>query len=156
MVAMMSDHAGAEEKEDLTKLKEVTKQGKAEAEFDESQIKIGGELNASLPRLVDGNEPQVTDIMHKMTYQKVVSDDKWGAIEMTSENIKAIKQHALENDFKSEEFFLEILERWEGGNFDKVDKYHNALWDAQNGNIGIAYDLMTEQQDRQFIEENFR
>ncbi|MEK4031002.1 MULTISPECIES: DUF6241 domain-containing protein [Bacillaceae] len=125
-------------------------------EFVEKQINIEGDIRETLPTLNDGNEPQVTDLMHKMTHQKVVSDEKWGAIEMTPENIAKLKQHVLANNFKSKEFFLEILNRWETGNFDKADKDHNALWEAQGGTVGIAYDLMTEKQEKQFIERNFR
>lgn len=73
--------------------------------FDKQQMVISGEKRTDLPKLIDGNEPQVTEIMHKMTHQKVLAHDKWGAIEMTAENITRIKEHVLANEFKSEKFF---------------------------------------------------
>ncbi|WP_156186991.1 DUF6241 domain-containing protein [Bacillus sp. FJAT-27231] len=135
---------GPAEKEAQNKPIQTKEEAKVNDEFLQRQIKVNGESNTELPALIVGNEPQVTEMMHQMTHQKVVADEKWGAIEMTPDNIAALKKHVMENDFKSEAFFLEILDRWESGNFDKVDKDHNALWRAQEGTIGIAYDLMTE------------
>lgn len=141
---------------DQSQTKEAKKLASKPVKFDKKQIEIGGEKSDRLPKLIDGNEPQVTTVMHKMTHQKVLAREKWGAIEMTPENIKIVKEHVLANHFKSEKFFLEILSRWEAGDFTKVDKDHNDLWEAQDGNIGEAKGIMTEEQEQMFIEENFR
>ena len=153
---MVMDLGSPAEEEAQNKTSQTKEAAKVNDEFLQKQIKVNGESSITLPTLVEGSESKVTDIMHKMTHQKVVADEKWGAIEMTPENIVTLKKHVKENNYKSEKFFLEILERWESGNFDKVDKDHNALWREQEGTIGIAYDLMTEQQEKRFIEKNFR
>ncbi|KAB7704818.1 hypothetical protein F9802_16785 [Bacillus aerolatus] len=150
VVIMVSDHAQAEKAEELKKYENKY------IAFDEKQLEVNGDARTKIPNLIDGNEPQVTEVMHKMTHQKILAHEKWGAIEMTPDNVKKVKGHVLANDFKSEKFFIEILNKWESGNFSRVDKDHNALWNVQSGTIVAAAGLMTEEQEQQFIEENFR
>ena len=93
--------------------------------------------------------------MHKMTHQKIKSDKKWGAIPMSAENIKEIK-NAIENtDYDRGPSLMNIIEKWEEGNFNSIAQDHNSLWEMQDGTVGRAYGTMTAEEERKFIENNF-
>lgn len=94
-------------------------------------------------------------MMHKMTHQKVVASEKWGLIRMNDESIAKAEEILLASDFNSREDLLQIIERWKNGQFDQVDEEHNFIWGMQGGSIGEARGILTEQQEQEFIENNF-
>lgn len=113
----------------------------------------GLEFAQSVPE--DASEATVMAMMHKMTHQKVIASEKWGIIQMDQESISKAKQLLQASDFNSKEELLEIINRWEKGKFDQVDDDHNFIWELQGGSIGRATGILTEQQEQQFIENNF-
>lgn len=113
----------------------------------------GLEFAQSVPE--DASEAAVMAMMHKMTHQKVIASEKWGIIQMNQESISKTKQLLLASDFNSKEELLEMISRWEKGQFDQVDEDHNFIWELQGGSIGRATGILTEQQEQQFIENNF-
>nr|WP_241680103.1 DUF6241 domain-containing protein [Metabacillus mangrovi] len=91
--------------------------------------------------------------IHLMSHQKVASDLKWGAIKMTPERIE-ILQNLLdekEAELKHASVYKEILDRWEKGDFSKAVEDHNQIWSLQNGTVGKATRLLTEQEEREYI-----
>ena len=50
---------------------------------------------------------------------------------------------------------LQILAKWEREDFSQIDHDHNYFWKKQGGTIGKAYGIMTEEQEKEFIENNF-
>ena len=130
---------------------------KAEAsEVDDNQSKmIGGvEQEVNLERTI--GEGEATSIIHKMTHQKIVASDKWGAIEMTQERIEELYEIVDKSDFEYRGELKTILERWKAGDFSRVDEDHNTVWRIQGGSIGRAQGIMTMDQEQVFIENNFR
>lgn len=113
----------------------------------------GLEFAQSIPE--DASEAAVMAMMHKMTHQKVIASEKWGIIQMNQESISKAKQLLLASDFNSKEELLEIISRWEKGQFDQVDNDHNFIWELQGGSIGRATGILSDEQDQQFIENNF-
>ncbi|WP_408640759.1 DUF6241 domain-containing protein [Salipaludibacillus keqinensis] len=48
-----------------------------------------------------------------------------------------------------------MLERWEEGDFSQADDDHNAIWRLQGGTKGYAEGLLTEEEEKQYIENTF-
>lgn len=96
------------------------------------------------------------DTLHKMTHQKVTAEDKWGAIPMIKANVLAAKEQIAQLTIKEREELLEILAKWEKVDFSEVDHDHNYFWNKQGGTIGKAYGIMSEEQEKAFIENNFK
>lgn len=113
----------------------------------------GLEFAQTIPE--DASEAAVLAMMHKMTHQKIVASEKWGLIRMNEESIFKAKKILLASDFSKKKELLEMVNRWEKGQFDRVDDDHNYIWDLQGGSIGRATGILTEQQEQEFIENNF-
>lgn len=99
------------------------------------------------------SQGQIISTMHKMTHQKIIADDKWGAIPMTKENINNLVKVLESGDYDSR--LLSMAKRWQDGNFNSVADDHNTLWSMQNGTIGKAMRKATEEEERRFIAEHF-
>ena len=102
------------------------------------------------------DEDMVISAMHKMTHQKIKAEDKWGAIPMTPENIQEIKIALESTDYRNGSALMGIISKWEQGDFNTVARDHNSLWSMQGGTIGKAYGTMTAEEERIFIENNFK
>ncbi|MBT2571651.1 DUF6241 domain-containing protein [Planococcus sp. ISL-110] len=120
----------------------------------ESTEKVEGlEYARAVPE--DASEKALLNMMHKMTHQKVVASEKWGLVRMNEESIAKAKQILQDSDFNSKEDLLEIIGRWESGQFDRVDEDHNYIWNLQGGSIGRATGILSVQQEQEFIRNNF-
>ncbi|MEM1502109.1 DUF6241 domain-containing protein [Domibacillus sp. 8LH] len=116
--------------------------------------KIGGVQNTTHLKKGD-DEEKVVSVMHKMTHQKVAADEKWGAVPMTPSTIKEVISIVEKEDYKEKKPLLDILQKWQAGNFTEVDQDHNYLWTLQDGTEGKAYGIMSPIQERQFVHQNF-
>lgn len=74
------------------------------------------------------SQNEALDYMHKMTYQKVRAEEKWGAIPMTEANIQAVKAAVTSSEWPYKKVLLTILERWENGYFSRAYEDHNDIW----------------------------
>lgn len=103
------------------------------------------------------NEDAVQQAIHKMSHQKVLAKEKWGAVPLTPERVKRLIQvvEANKKHYKNADLYLSILDSWEKGNFDNVVQAHNAIWDLQGGIIGKAYDKASPEEEMKFVEKNF-
>lgn len=124
-------------------------------ESEKQTAKVGG-VASGTGLTNDSGEYEVISVMHKMTHQKVASDDKWGAVPMTSANIDKVINVVETNDFEYEDNILNILDKWKRGDFDAIVQDHNYFWGLQNGTIGKAYGIMSEKEEAKFIENNFK
>jgi len=105
---------------------------------------------------VTWTEDEVIEMMHQMTHQKVVADTKWGSIEMTPERVKTLIDVVETEEYPHSDELLEILKRWDKGDFSQVDDDHNTLWTIQGGTIGYATGILSEEEEAEFIKHNFR
>lgn len=96
--------------------------------------------------------------LHQMTHQKVVADEKRGAVEMTPGTIEKMLVIAMANqDIYERAFFYEAeLNKWKAGDFSNAADFHNVIWKLHQGTDGEATGLMTEEQEERFVEKHFR
>ena len=101
-------------------------------------------------------QSEVMAIMHQMTHQKIQATEKWRATPMIQENIVAVHDIIEANDYEQKDMLLQIVKKWKSGDFSSVDKDHNAIWRLQGGTIGEAYGIMSEEEERWFVINNFK
>ncbi len=94
--------------------------------------------------------------VHEMTHQKVYAESKWGAFEMKEENIDMLLKVLDETEMENEESYREILTTWKKGDFSNSVEVHNRIWSSNEGDIGEAERLATPEEERIYVEENFR
>ncbi|MEI4620267.1 DUF6241 domain-containing protein [Bacillus cereus] len=102
------------------------------------------------------SDRHIINTMHKMTHQKVLSQEKQGFIKMTPENIEEVRRMIDESNsgtLQHKEQYLKILTRWYEGDFSQAVKEHNLLWEWENTSNGKAYELATPEQEEEYILE---
>ena len=102
------------------------------------------------------HEYRVISTMHEMTHQKVRADEKWGAVQMTAERIDMLYNIVKYSTYGNKDTLLEILSKWKAGDFRTADEDHNALWRLQDGTIGKATGILSEEEEQEFIEKTFK
>ena len=116
------------------------------------------QVSGALPSLdISSNSSQddILSAMHMMTHQKIIANDKWGAIPMTTENIETVHTIIELSNFSEKKDLLKITTRWKSTDFSSVDRDHNSIWSLQGGTIGKAHGIMTAEEERWFIIHNF-
>lgn len=103
----------------------------------------------------NSSQDDVISVMHKMTHQKIIANEKWGAILMTQENIVTVHEIIELSNYPNKNELLKITKRWINGDFGSVDNDHNIIWTLQGGSIGRAQGIMTPEEERWFIIHNF-
>ena len=117
--------------------------------------KISG-AKTELQLVNTSSQSEVMSVMHEMTHQKIKASKKWGATPMIKENIDTIYNLIEENDFEAKVVLLQIMSRWKTGDFSRVDKDHNTIWQLQGGTVGEAVGIMSEEEERWFVKKNFK
>jgi len=133
------------------------KSGKLEAKKNQQEIEgivdgiNGEEDNKGEGEGEDGNrtelkssdyypEQDVYDIMHRMSNTKIISENNkiWGELPIDDKSIESLKSLVSEIDYEDRDYLLEVLARWEGGDFSQADKEHNYFWTKLGGTVGEA------------------
>lgn len=111
----------------------------------------------SMVKTATWDQDKILRIMNEMTHQKVVADEKWGAIQMTKKRIDTLIAVVENNkqDYEQAYVLLEILHRWKDGDFSQIVQDHNTIWDLQDGTKGKATDVMSKAEEAEFIKVNF-
>ncbi|HEU5138407.1 MAG TPA: DUF6241 domain-containing protein [Bacillales bacterium] len=104
----------------------------------------------------DWTEANIIQTLHKMTHQKVVASEKWGAVPMTLENIQTMmtvvqKRSGLDHY----SLYMDMLTMWKKGHFSKADEQHNALWSLEDGTIGKATGVLSKKEEKAYINRVF-
>ena len=135
--------------EDLTKVAE---------EINERGVQVKPEEDNESEVELDMTESEVQTYLHLMTHQHIKADKKWGAVQTTPQNIKNLLVIVQTNQdaYEYSDYYIEVLELWEQGNFSNTVSVHNFAWDKKNGTVGRATGLMNKDEKRRFVEENFR
>ncbi|MGM0897066.1 MAG: DUF6241 domain-containing protein [Bacillota bacterium] len=120
--------------------------------------KKAGQQTSVEGQAVGMSEQQFQLRMHQMTHQKVIADEKRGAVEMTPETIEKMLEIVRANqDVYERAFFYEVeLTKWKEGNFSNVVGAHNVIWKLHHGTVGEATGLMSAEQEARFVEKHFR
>ncbi|KON67691.1 hypothetical protein AKG34_01780 [Peribacillus butanolivorans] len=133
---------------------DVTKNEDAKEDMKEQTSEIGG-VQDETGLSQNSTQEEVMDVMHHLTHQKVIAEEKWGAVEMNSENINAVYEIVNDSDFMLKGDLLNIVTGWKEGNFDNVAQDHNYFWEYQNGTVGRATGTLNSNEEAKFIENNF-
>ncbi len=120
-----------------------------------SQSKKVPEATPNLNISSNSSESEILNAMHSMTHQKIIANEKWKSIPMTSDHITTIKKILESSNFPEKKVLLKIINRWETKDFSRIDKDHNVVWKLQGGTIGKAQGIMTTEEERWFIIHNF-
>ncbi|MEC1177051.1 DUF6241 domain-containing protein [Metasolibacillus meyeri] len=111
----------------------------------------------------NGDEPfvdnLVEEVMQQMAHQKVIAEFKEGSIMLTPERI-AILQWMVEDNkeqYTHHAIYLDILNRWQKGDFSTVDDDHNRLMQLQGTKTsdGTATGIASEEQEIHYIFQVF-
>jgi hypothetical protein len=97
------------------------------------------------------NEVHVANYIHWMSHQKVKAESKWTHYKMTPERIDWLLEKVQEAEYKHEEVYVEILTKWQNGDFSTADLDHNRVWSLLNGTIGKATGVMTEEEEKEYL-----
>jgi hypothetical protein len=101
-------------------------------------------------------ETEVMDVMHKMTHQKVRSQDKWGSIPMSPKIIEEVYKIVDSSDFQHRDRLLSIAARWRAFDFSTIVQDHNFFWEDKEGTVGKAHGTLSRAEEVEFIEVNFK
>ncbi len=136
---------------------EKEREAQAEQERKEQTARVGG-ITYDLDLGTDAEETEliVIQAMHKMTHQKVRSQNKWGAIPMMPSTIDEVYEAVSTRNFENKSELLEIVKRWKVGDFSTIAEDHNYFWKLQDGTIGEAYGTLSEAEEIEFINNNFK
>ncbi|MGG0409402.1 DUF6241 domain-containing protein [Peribacillus simplex] len=104
----------------------------------------------------DSTETEVMDVMHKMTHQKVRSQDKWGAILMSPKIIEEVYKIVDSSDFQHRDRLLGIASRWRNLDFSTIVQDHNFFWEDKEGTVGKAHGTLSAAEEIEYIEVNFK
>ncbi|MGV2620495.1 UNVERIFIED_CONTAM: DUF6241 domain-containing protein [Halobacillus marinus] len=92
--------------------------------------------------------------IHAMSHQKVKADKKWTNYVIHPERIDWLLQHTASSELQHGDTYTEILTRWKNDDYSHAVSDHNTIWNLQNGNVGKATGLLTEQEEVQYIEKH--
>lgn len=100
------------------------------------------------------SDKHIRNYIHKMSHQKITADAKWGFYLITNERIDWLLDglEKTDEELKNKDIYKDILKRWRAGDFSKVDQDHNAIWRLQDGTIGQAEGIMSEEEEKKYIE----
>lgn len=123
---------------------------------EEKEITESIQTESSEPQPYEYSKKGFEQRIHEMTHQKVYAEPKWGAFELKEENIDMMLSVLSETEMKNEESYREILNEWKKGDFSNSVEVHNNIWSSNEGNTGEAERLSTSEEEKIFVEDNFR
>ncbi len=100
-------------------------------------------------------DEHIQTALHEMAHQKTKADQKWGYIFITQERIESLLEIINSNDVAQKSTYVDILERWKQGKYEKVDADHNKIWKLQSGNLGEGKGVMSEKEQKELINQVF-
>lgn len=114
--------------------------------MEEQTAAIGG-VEDSTGLSATSTQDEVIEVMHHMTHQKVISEDKWGSVQMNPENINEVYEIVKDSEFSLKRHLLRIVTGWKEGNFENVDQDHNFFWEYQGGTVGKATGVLNSDEE---------
>ncbi len=133
---------------------------KLEAEA-KAEIKKGFETptpKGEMPDYENMSDQQLIKEVHGMTHQKVAAEQKWGSSEITKDKVLKLYDAVKNRNFADDgvkEMLLDILEPWTRGDFSNAVTAHNEIWSYLHGSIGKATRLLTAEEEKEYIQQNF-
>ncbi|PHG67584.1 PRK06770 family protein [Bacillus toyonensis] len=100
-------------------------------------------------------DENIQTALHEMAHQKTKAEQKWGYIFITQERIESLLEIINSNDVAQKNTYVDILERWKQGKYEKVDVDHNKIWKLQSGNLGEGKGIMSQAEQKELIDQVF-
>lgn len=147
---------GAKEKEDRALARE-----KKVEQFLTEEKKHQKEKLLLLDLTDETTHEDLDKILHSMTHQKVVADDKWTHIPLVEETVAQLVEFIENPSFEIAEdddsmvTYEWIIHDWARGDFSEIVEHHNRVWLDLGGTIGEAYGTMTKGEERDYITQHF-
>lgn len=99
------------------------------------------------------SEVLMQQYIHAMSHQKVQAKEKWSYFKITDERINFLLGQWEINKYEHEETYKEILTRWKDEDFSNAVSDHNKIWRIQEGTIGKATGLLSQEAEEAYINE---
>jgi hypothetical protein len=100
-------------------------------------------------------DEKIQTALHEMAHQKAKADQKWGYIFITQERIESLIEIVNSSDLVQKNTYVDILERWKQGKYEKADADHNKIWKLQSGNLGEGKGVMSQTEQKELINQVF-
>lgn len=86
---------------------------------------------------------KIYDIMHRMANTKIIAEDNkvWGELPIDESSLRDLRELISEIDYEDREYLLNVISRWEEGDFSEADDEHNYFWTKLGGTVGRAIDV---------------
>ncbi|WP_431799795.1 DUF6241 domain-containing protein [Halobacillus andaensis] len=154
---IMKDDTPANSAEEETKSneeEEVETQEVSELSDEKFENGEGEDLNpfGDTTEAADLRDAEFQEYIHKMSHQKVEADDKWGFYRITDERVNWLIAALDEAGPSHKDTYERILVKWQKADFSTVDEDHNEMWNLQGGNVGKATGILTESEEKQYME----
>ncbi|TWT05905.1 DUF6241 domain-containing protein [Planomicrobium sp. CPCC 101079] len=139
--------------EEITAAAQVITDREVETEVEE----VSKESNAGGSE-EDMDEKRIQKYVHLMTHQKVEAKEKWGAVEITPENIENLLTivEMNQDQYEHAEYYKEVLTQWQKGDFSNAVEVHNYIWQLNGGTVGRATGLLDEAEEQAYIKKHFK
>lgn len=147
-----SNETEPEVDEEIEQAREQAKEDVTEEEIEEYQ-KEGKNPFGQKREQSELNEAYYREYIHGMSHQKVKANKKWGFYLITQERIDWLLNGL---DEISSIMKISIVIYWlagANGDFSQADEDHNTIWRMQNGTVGEAYGVMSEEEEAAYIEQ---
>ncbi|WP_281976071.1 DUF6241 domain-containing protein [Halobacillus litoralis] len=137
---------------------EADNREKAQKEFEEQvdSIEVEAVDADNLP-----TESFFQDMIHKMSHQKVESNEKWaGHLRITPDRIAEmqavlLKIEGTSKEYENYDFYEKTLTSWGHGDFENAVEVHNTIWQWKGGNVGRATGLLNAEEEQEYIKRYF-
>ncbi|UTR07729.1 DUF6241 domain-containing protein [Alkalihalobacillus sp. LMS6] len=116
---------------------------------------VDEELHDLFPETM--SERDMQEAIHFMTHGLVEAEKKWGKVQLTEERIEWLYNLATEreSEFTHGDRYVELLSRWNEGDFSHAVEDHNFIWKLWGGTVGEATRLLTPSEVEAYNEEHF-
>ncbi|KEK23488.1 PRK06770 family protein [Bacillus gaemokensis] len=111
--------------------------------------------NSDFNKSFKWTDEKVQTALHEMAHQKAKADQKWGYIFITQERIESLLGIIKSSDMNHKNTYVDILERWKQGKYEKADADHNTIWKLQSGNLGEGKGVMSQDEQKELIHKVF-
>lgn len=95
---------------------------------------------------------EYNEYIHGMSHQKIKAEKKWGFYEIHPSRIQWLLEGLAQSNLDHEAIYLEILQKWDDGDFSEVDYDHNQIWEIQGGTVGKATGILSLEEEQEYID----
>jgi hypothetical protein len=100
------------------------------------------------------SEVKVQNYIHGMSHQKVKAESKWVHYNLTQERVEWLLEQVQNAGYQYEDIYIDILTKWQQGDFTSADKDHNRVWVLLGGTVGKATGVYTEDEEKEYLKRH--